>query len=73
MKNLHNPMVVPPKPMIPVSEWHYTPPRFTPVVNEGIPSMARGFSHLKGGGLLAGIGGAIAALLGGLFGRKKES
>jgi hypothetical protein len=73
MKNLHTPIVVPPKPMIPVSEWHYTPPRFAPAVNEGIPSMARGFSSLKGGGILTGIGGAIAALFGGLFGRKKES
>lgn len=73
MKNLHTPIVVPPKPTIRVSEWHYTPPRFTPMVNEGIPSMARGFSSLKGGGILATIGGAIAAFFGGLFGRKKES
>jgi hypothetical protein len=73
MKNLHTPIVVPSKPTIPVSEWHYTPPKFTPVVNEGLPSIARGFSSFKGGGILATIGGAIAALFGGVFGRKKDS
>jgi hypothetical protein len=73
MKNMHKPIVVPPETNFPVSDLRYTPPRFTPVMNEGIPSMARGFSHFKGGGILATIGGGIAALFGGLFGRRKDS
>jgi hypothetical protein len=58
----------------------FAPPRFSeparfptaferPAAGEGI---FRGFSR-GGRGILAGIGGAIAAALGGLFGRKKES
>jgi hypothetical protein len=74
MRNVPTPrIVVPPEAMAPVSQLHHTPlPRFTPVVTEGSSSMARGLSH-GGGGILAGIGGAIAAVFGGLFGRKKES
>jgi hypothetical protein len=57
----------------PASEFHYTPPKFSPVMGEGASAFPRGFSFGKGGGILAGIGGAITAALGAIFGRKKDS
>jgi hypothetical protein len=57
----------------PASELTITPPKFSPVVSEGGMGMARGFSRWGGGGILAGIGGALAGALGGIFGRKKQS
>lgn len=53
------------------ASWHT--PNFTPAMGEGGMGLARGFSRWRGGGILAGIGGAIAAIFGALFGRKKES
>jgi len=73
MKDVHPPKVVPPEVVMPASELRFAPPRFSPVATEGGATFVRGFSCWKGGGILAGIGSAIAALFGGLFGRKKES
>jgi hypothetical protein len=44
--------------------------RLSPAVAEGA---GRNLSRWTGGGILAGIGGAIAAALRGIFGRNKES
>ncbi len=44
----------------------------TPATVRGAAT-ARGFWRWRGGGILAGIGAAIAGALGGIFGRKKES
>jgi hypothetical protein len=57
----------------PASEFYYTTPRFKPVMGEGASTFTRRFSFVKGGGILAGIGGAITAALGAIFGRKKDS
>lgn len=79
--NLHTPSVVPPEARIvppelrfmPASELRIPPPKFSPVVSEGGLGMARSVSRWGGGGILAGVGGAIAAAFGAIFGRKKES
>jgi hypothetical protein len=79
--DLHTPKVVPSEAGAAASEFHFTPaselrftpPTFTPMMSEGGTSIARGFSRVKGGGTLAGIGGAIAAAFGAIFGRKKNS
>ena len=71
--DLHTPIVVPPEAAMPVSELRFPRTTFSPTVGEGIPTMVRGLSRFKGGGILAGIGGAIATAFGGIFGRKKES
>jgi hypothetical protein len=79
--NLHMPPNVPAEARLPIAELRnfpasdlrITPPKFSPVVNEGGMGMARGFSRWGGSGILAGIGGAIAGVLCGIFGRRKES
>jgi hypothetical protein len=72
MKDVHPPKVIPPEVVVPPSEFRLAPSKFTPVASEG-GTFVRGFSRWGGGGILAGIGGAIASIFGGLFGRKKES
>jgi hypothetical protein len=68
----HVPKGVPPEVGVPAFEFKAPTPRISPAVGlEG--SAIRGASGCSGGGILTGIGGAIAALFGGLFGRKKES
>jgi hypothetical protein len=54
-------------------EWKFTPPPVRPVMTEGGGAIARFFSRARGGGILAGIGGGLAAVFGALFGRKKDS
>jgi hypothetical protein len=62
---------VPPK--VKVSETEFNPfTRSTPAAGEA-SGLARSLSECKGKGFLAGIGGAIAAACGGIFGRRKES
>jgi hypothetical protein len=72
MKDFHPPKAVPPEVVMPASEFRFTPPKSTPAMCEGGTTFFRGFSSWKGGGILAGIGGAISAVFGGLFGRKKQ-
>ncbi|HEY7314404.1 MAG TPA: hypothetical protein VH643_33965 [Gemmataceae bacterium] len=72
MKDFRPPKAVPPEMVMPASEFRFAPPKFAPVASEG-GTFVRGFSSWRGGGILAGIGGAIAAVFGGIFGRKKES
>jgi hypothetical protein len=57
---------------MPVSEFGLSPARVSPVAGETGLAIARGLSRGRGG-IFAAIGGAIAAVLGGIFGRKKES
>jgi hypothetical protein len=79
--NQYAPKVVPPAAevgasefrSVPTSEFRYTPPRFTPALGEGGSGIARALSGAKGRGILGGIGAALAAAFGALFGRKKES
>jgi hypothetical protein len=71
-KDLHMPKAVPQAGPWSASEFKFTPTRFAPVSHEAT-TIARGLSGLKGPGILAGIGGALAALFGGLFGRKHGS
>jgi hypothetical protein len=78
--DLHTPRVVPPEVtvpasefrFVPASEYRFIPPKFTGVMSEGGPAIARGMAHGKGGGIFAGIGAALAALFGSIFGRKKD-
>ena len=69
----HPPKWTPPETVVPTPEFKYSPPKFTLYASEGGAVIPRGISGWRTSGILTGIGGAIAALFGGLFGRKKES
>lgn len=70
--DLHFPKLTPPEVAFPpVPKFKFPVAEFSPAMGEAT-AIARGLSSAKGGGILAGIGGGLAAL-GGLFGRKKES
>ena len=58
---------------VPASELRCNLPKVTPVMSEGGAATARALSRGKGGGILGGIGAALAAGFGAIFGRKKES
>jgi hypothetical protein len=58
---------------VPTSELRFTPPRVTPVLGEGGSAALRTFSRGKGSGILGGIGAALTAAFGAVFGRKKGS
>jgi len=70
--DLHPANVVPPEAMRPASEFKFRATEFSPMAGKGGMGIFRGLSWGKGG-FLAGIGGTITALLGALFGRKKDS
>jgi hypothetical protein len=67
----HTPKVIPLEASLAASEFKVPTTSVSPVLGEEASALARGISGK--GGILAGIGGALAALFGGIFGRKKES
>jgi hypothetical protein len=68
-----HPPAVPPEAGVSASELRFTPPKVTPVMRQGGSAIARAFSRGNGGKILGGIGAALAAAFGAVFGRKKES
>ena len=70
-ENLPTPKLTLPEAALSASELRVPATRFSPASGE-VTAIARGLSSGKGGGLLAAIGGGLAALRG-LFRRKKES
>jgi hypothetical protein len=69
---VHVPKLVLPEPVVPMSRIKVPTSGFSSAA-EGSTALFRGVGAIKGGGILAGIGGAFAAVFGGLFGRRKES